>query len=148
MKTLLVLCAAVIGFLALPAIYSTVKGYTLWFWLNPKAQIFVDGQRVSGYLHKSGKVAIVTRLDLSRPRSYWIGLAGQSTATPAYCGSWSAPDFFVFAVGDVNMPCMGLKGIEANSETPDAPDRCSSHINNSTKIEFRTINGNSIRVML
>jgi hypothetical protein len=147
MKTLLVLCAAVIVFLALPAIYSTVKGYTIWFWLNPQAQIFVDGQRVSGYLHKSGKVAIVTRLDLSSPRSYWIGLTGQSTATPAYCGSWSAPDFFVFAVGDVNMPCMGLKGIEANSETPDAPDRCSSHISNSTKIEFRTIDGKSIKVI-
>jgi hypothetical protein len=144
MKNVVILCTAIIGFLALPAIYSTVKGYTIWFWLNPQAQIFVDGQRVSGYLHTSRNVAVVTRLDLSRPRSYWIGLARQFNATPAYCGSWSAPAFFVFAVGDVNMPCMGLKGAEANSETPDAPDRCSSYITNSTKIEFRTINGNLI----
>jgi hypothetical protein len=146
MKNLLLICAALVGFLAIPVIYSTAKGYTVWFWRNPQAQIFVDGQRVSGYLHTSGNVAIVTRLDLSSPRSYWIGL-GQSTGTPAYCGSWFAPRFFVFAVGDVNMPCMGLKGREANSETPDAPDWCMSHINNSTKIEFRTINGKSIRVM-
>jgi hypothetical protein len=41
MKNVVILCAAIIGFLALPAIYSTLKGYTIWFWRNPQAQIFV-----------------------------------------------------------------------------------------------------------
>jgi hypothetical protein len=147
MKNLLIACAILLGFLALPVIYSTAKGYTVWFWRNPHAQILVNGQRVAGYVHHSKHVMIVTRGDLAARRSYWVDVT-RPTALPNDCGAWSAPDFFVFAVGDINMPCLGLLGVETTSETPGAPDWNGPHTSSSTKIEFRTTDGKTIRVVI
>jgi len=82
------------GFVAVPIIYSTVKGYTTCFWRDPRGQVFVNGQRVPGYVHKSKHVIIVTRSDLEKRRSYWFGLDEHPATISNYCGSWSAPDFF------------------------------------------------------
>jgi hypothetical protein len=143
MKTILLICAAIIGFVAIPVIYSTVKGYTTWFWRNPHAQVFVNGQRVSGYVHASKHVIIVTRGDLADRHSYWFRLDGQSKTVSNYCGSWSAPDFFVFAVGDVNPPCFMIRetayDVEENLQ-PAVPITISA-----TKIEFYTRAGKLIR---
>jgi hypothetical protein len=109
MKNVIILCAAIVGFVAVPVTYSTMKGYTAWFWRNPCAQIFVNGRRVPGYVHQSKHVIIVTRGDLAKRHSYWFRLEGQSNTILNYCGSWSAPDFFVFAVGDVNPPCFMIR---------------------------------------
>ena len=94
MKNVLVICAAIAGFVAVSVIYSTVKGYTTWFWRDPCGQVFVNGQRVPGYVHKSKHVIIVTRSDLEKRRSYWFGLDEHPATISNYCGSWSAPDFF------------------------------------------------------
>lgn len=130
-----------------PLTYSTMKGYTQWFWRDTHARVFVNGRQISGYVHRSRRQIIVTRRDLTPPRSYWIELKRPSTVRPRYCGSWSAPDFFVFTVGDVNLPCLGLLGPESNSETPEAPD-LTPLVNSGNQIEFRTIDFQTIRVVL
>lgn len=141
MKNAVILCAVMIVFVAIPVVYSTVKGYTTWFWRDPHAQVFVNGQRVPGYVHQSKHAIIVTRGDLAKPRSYWV------TETPHYCGSWAAPDSFVFALGDENMPCLGLMGIEATSETATAPDRCVPVRIQGSTLEFQTIDFKRIKII-
>lgn len=144
MKPVLIICAAIIGFVAIPVIYSTVKGYTTWFWRNPRAQVFVNGQRVSGYVHKSKDVIIVTRADLAKRHSYWFRLNGQSTALSNYCGSWSAPDFFVFVMGDTNPPCFMIQ--EAAYDVEESPQPAVPILCDGAKIEFYTNDRKSIRV--
>jgi hypothetical protein len=116
MKTVLISCVSITCIFALAVLYSTAKGYTSWYWRNSHAVVLVDGRQVSGYVHRSVRKIILTRRDLAKPRSYWIDTTPPSTARPHYCGSWSAPNFFVFVVGDLNMPCMGLTGIESTQK--------------------------------
>jgi hypothetical protein len=144
MKNVLIICAGIIGFLALPVIYSTVKGYTTWFWRDPHAQLFVNGQRVPGYVHQSKHVIIVTRSDLAKRHSYWFGLDGQSTALSNYCGSWSAPDFFVFVMGDVNPPCFMIREIAYDIE--ESPQPGVPIVRHGRMIEFYTNDRKLIRV--
>jgi hypothetical protein len=144
MKNVLLICFGIIGLLALPVIYSTVKGYTTWFWRNPHAQVFVNGQRVPGYVHQSKHVIIVTRGDLAKRHSYWFGLNAQSTTTSSYCGSWSAPDVFIFAVGDVDPPCFMIQ--EAAYEVLESPQPAVPIVRDGTKIEFYTNDRKLIRV--
>jgi hypothetical protein len=140
-----ILIALLIG---VPIAYSTMKGYTTWFWRDFHAQVFVDGHQVPGYVHRSGRQIIVTLHDLTEPRSYWIELKDPSTAIPRFCGTWSAPSFFVFSIGDVNLPCLGLLGDESTSETPEAPDWSIPPTKNGAQIEFRTIDFHKIKVVL
>src|SRR5579859_761328 len=144
MKNVLLICAGIIGFLALPVIYSTVKGYTTWFWRDPHGQVFVNGQRVLGYVHQSKRVIIVTRSDLEKRHSYWFGLDEHSATISNYCGSWSAPDFFVFAVGDVNPPCFMIREIAYDVE--ESPQPAVPIVRSGTKLEFYTNDRKLIRV--
>jgi hypothetical protein len=144
MKSTFILCAAIIGFVAVPVIYSTMKGYTTWFWRNPHAQVFVNGQRVPGYVHQSKHVIIVTQDDLDKRHSYWFGLTGQSTTISNYCGSWSAPDFFVFVVGDAAPPCFMIQ--EAAYDAPESTQPTVPIIRDGTTIQFYTNDRKLIRV--
>src|ERR1041385_976041 len=113
---ILLICAAVIGLLSLPVIYSTAKGYTVWYWRNPHAQIFVNGHPVSGYVHQAKHGLIITRGDLPRRRSYLISFLDNGFISLIDCSPWTAPDSFVFAKGDLNPPCLTD---HTNSETPE-----------------------------
>jgi hypothetical protein len=145
MKTVLLICAAIMGFVAVSVIYSTVKGYTTWFWRNPHAQVFVNGQRVSGYVHQSKHVVIVTWHGTQRPHSYEIGLRDQSQNLLLDCGEWAAPRFFVFALGHVNPPCLATIGDESAYAAPGA---AAGPVQRDGKsFEFRTRDGKLIRVL-
>jgi hypothetical protein len=138
MKKLL-MAVVVLGLLGLPMIYSTAKGYTTWFWRNYHAQIFVDGKPVSGYVHQSNQVLIVTWGDLAERRSYWITLTDPATAR--LCASWSAPSVVIFAVGDVTDPCLINR---VTSETPDAP--CGPVQIQGNTLELHTTNNKIIKI--
>jgi hypothetical protein len=88
---ILLVCATVIGFLILAVIYSTAKGYTAWYWRNPHAQIFVNGHRVSGYVHQSKYGLIITRGDLRQRRSYIVSFLDNGAANLTDCSPWTAP---------------------------------------------------------
>jgi len=144
MRNVLLICAGIIGFLALPVIYSTVKGYTTWFWRDPRGQVFVNGQRVPGYVHRSKDVIIATRSDLEKRHSYWFGLERQSVTISNYCGSWSAPGFFVFVVGDTNPPCLMIQ--EAAYDVLESPQPAVPILCDGAKTEFYTNDGKLIRI--
>jgi hypothetical protein len=141
MKNWLLFGAAILGILAVPILYSTLKGYTVWYWRNPHAHILVNGQPVPGYVHESKNDLFVTRGDLPQHHSYLIRLTDQTKGTSHDCGDWSASSFFVFVIGHVDPPCfMNV----VSSETPEAsvgPVR----IHGAT-LEFQTTNGNVITV--
>jgi hypothetical protein len=53
MKNTLVACAAIAGFLAIPVTYSTLKGYTRWYWRDtPRSHSYdvVLKDQSSGFL--------------------------------------------------------------------------------------------------
>ena len=141
MKNLMIFAAALAGFLALPAIYSTAKGYTVWYWRNPHAQIFVDRQRVSGYVHQAKHGLIITRSDLPHRRSYIVSFLDNGV-TVVDCSPWTAPAFFVFVIRDLDPPCLTN---QTNSETPDGPwGGIRMH---GDVLEFQTTNNRVIRII-
>jgi len=144
MRNFLLICVAIVGFLAVPVVYSSAKGYTTWFWRDPHGQVFVNGQRVPGYVHQSKHVIIVTRTDLAKRHSYWFGLDEQSATISNYCGSWSAPDFFVFVMGDTNPPCFMIREIAYDVE--ESPQPAVPIVRSGAKIEFYTNDRKLIRV--
>jgi hypothetical protein len=146
MKSALIICAAIVGIFAIPVTYSTLKGYTRWYWRAPQTQVFVNGKSVPGYVHQSGQVFFITRRDTPRPHSHEIVLRDQSPGFLLDCGQWVAPRSFVFALGHVNPPCLSTIGAEPADATAEAPVGPFQHDGNS--FEFRTRDGKLIRVLL
>lgn len=150
MKNVLLICAGIIGFLALPVIYSTAKGYTTWFWRNPHAQVFVNGQRVPGYVHQSKRIIIVTRRETSKGHSYLIVLSEQFTPKILDCDvDWSAPPLPFFPMGHVNPPCLRVRflGNTTIHNPPEAPIG-PLKVDRTTTFEFHTEDGKLVRVLL
>ena len=116
MKATLFLAAAIVGFLIFAVVYSTAKGYIVWYWRNPHIRIFVDGRRVSGYVHESRHGLIVTRGDLPKRHSYIVSFLDAGTVNLTDCSPWTASASFVFVIQDVNPPCLANR---TNSETPE-----------------------------
>ena len=138
----MIICAVLIGFLALPMIYSTAKGYTVWYWRNPHAQIFVDGHRVSGYVHQSKHGLVITRGDLPQRHSYIVSFLDSGAANLTDCSPWAAPAFFVFVIRDLDPPCLIN---QTNSETPEGP--WGPVRIDGTRVEFQTTDNKVIRVI-
>lgn len=144
MKKALIVFAVAIGTLSIPFAYSTLHGYTRWYWRNHHSKILVDGRPVSGYVHESKRKIIVTRRETPKPHSYLIVLGDQYTATRLDCGDWFAPPFFVFPIGDVNPPCLSTIGDEAAYNEPDAP--VGPITIKGTVLEFHTKDGKLVTV--
>jgi hypothetical protein len=95
-----------VGILLIAAamIYSTVKGYTKWYF-RVNGEITVDGHATSGYMHANTQrtMLLLTRTDQSRPETYLVSLEhGKGVIA---CGLWHPIRFIPFPVGDVNPPC-------------------------------------------
>jgi len=142
MKILMIVCAVLVGFLVFPVIYSTAKGYTVWYWRDPHAQIFVDGHRVSGYVHQARDGLIVTRGDLPHRRSYIISFLDNGSITLTDCSPWIAPASFVFVIRDLDPPCFTNR---TNSETPEG--RWGPVQMHGDVLEFQTTNNKVIRLI-
>lgn len=138
----LLICALIVGFLALPVIYSTAKGYTVWYWRSPHMQIFVNGRRVPGYVHESKHGLIITRGDLLKRRSYIVSFLDNGDVSLLDCSPWTASDLPVVVIRDVNPPCLTNL---TNSETPEGPwGPVRMH---RRALEFATTNNNVIRIV-
>jgi hypothetical protein len=146
MKNILLICAGIIGFLALPVIYSTVKGYTTWYWRDSHAEILVDGLRVPGYLHESSKRLILTRRDTAKPHSYLL-ISNDRSATALDCGDWHPPSFFIIPIGDIN-PCTGSDILGETFVYYSAPEAPMGRVKiEGANLEFRTRDGKLVRVL-
>jgi len=102
-----VTASAFLVLVVLPGIYSTARGYTVWFFKISSPIITVDGKPTKGWLHKThdGRVVFFTRNDTDRPETYDLVLTDNGNGSVLSCDTWTAPRLPVFPVGDVNPPC-------------------------------------------
>jgi hypothetical protein len=145
MKSFLISCVVVLGILAIPIAYSTLHGYTRWYWRDSQAEVFVDGSKTHGYVHESKRTLIITRCDEAKSHSYLVVLPNGSKPNVLYCGDWTAPAFFVFPINHVNPPCTPMAfddSVLERPETPGSPLRV-----DGTMLELVTKDGKLIRVV-
>jgi hypothetical protein len=136
------LAAAPLLLLEIPITYSTLHGYSTWYWYSPHSRLFVDGQAVQGYVHRARRTRLVTRRDTQRPHSYLISYDGKFRGVVSHCGDWAAPPAPVFVIGHVNPPCWLVD--DPAEHRPEAP--ASSVTVRDDVLEFRTNDGKLIRV--
>lgn len=108
MKKRLIL-AATIAFLLFGAllIYAIFDPYLAWFHRVSHANVSVDGKSEIGWVHcdRGGKTFFLTHVAEGRKETYWLFFREQGSALIKKCAHWTAPNFPVFAIGDVNPPC-------------------------------------------
>ena len=116
--TITVTASAFLVLVVLPGIYSTAKGYTVWFFQIPSPVLTVDGKQTKGWLHKArdGRVVFFIRNDADRPETYDLVFTNSGNAYVMSCGTWTAPRLPVFPVGEVNPPCF-FKGSAGQNST-------------------------------
>lgn len=125
--------------LVIGLVYSTVKGYTTWYF-RVNGSVTVDGHDANGYLHANTKhtVLLVTRTDGSTPETYLVSL--QNSKMIVDCGEWHPIRFFPAPIGDVNTLCLFTDPVSIR----DAP-RGSTLITSHRSVEFLTASGKKIR---
>src|SRR5262249_11698670 len=121
-------------------LYSTMRGYTSWFF-RVNGTVTVDGRQTSGYLHANSQhtFLLVTRSDESEPETYLIPVDLQTTVSD--CGKWHPIRFFPMPIGDLNPPCSVFTD---PSQIRDAPIQ-STLIRRRNSVEFSTSSGKKIR---
>jgi hypothetical protein len=144
MKKVAIISLVVFGVLSLPLAYSTFNGYLTWYWRNSDALVLVNGLP-NGYVHGSGDFYFVTRTDVKK-RSYRVWQLDDGSAGAALCGRWVAPDWIVFAIGDVNPPCSPFDVDEGGLTRPESP--ASKPIVAKGTIRFTTRDGKQIQVTI
>jgi len=136
----------VIGVLvALVIVREAFWGYTQYFVMVPGAQLYSDGKRVSGWLHRGahGHEFILTRRSSTKRESYWITLRDEKDGLVRSCDDWAATRFPLVAIGDVNPPCFNLVPTEDPNPRPKSPERKLGF--GPSFIEFTADDGTRIR---
>lgn len=107
MRALKIAAVLFLVFVVAPLVYSAFDPYIVWYFADYHARLTVDGKPAPGRVHRdrSGRAIFVTRSDGEKPRTYLIELPSQTSGHVLSCGSWVAPRFPAFAIGDVNPPC-------------------------------------------
>lgn len=121
-------------------IYSTVKGYTTWYF-RVNGKVTVDGRATSGYMHANTQrtLMLLTRTDQVKPETYLVALEpGQGIVD---CGPWHPIRFIPFPTGAVNPPCSTL-GVDP-ATVVDAP-LAKSLVLRRRSVEFSTSSGRKI----
>jgi len=120
--------------------YSTVQGYTTW-WFRRTGLVTVDGVP-NGYLHRNSKrsAVIITRSDLSPKQSYLVDLSGSKFLL--HCGEWHAPRVPAFPIGDLSSPC-SIFNNGTDMVTADNP-LFSTLVVRPNAVEFSTTQGRKV----
>jgi len=94
-------------FLVVAIVYSTEKGYTIWYF-RVNGTVTVDGRKTSGYMHANTQrnILLITRTDGSRSETYLVPVENDKLAFD--CGDWHPIRFLPIPIGDLNPPCSGL----------------------------------------
>lgn len=142
MKRLFIqLALLAVALLALSVAYSTLHGYTTW-WFWRRAVVTVDG-KPAGYLHRprNGPAVIITRTDTWPHQSYLVSVSGPRFLI--HCGVWSAPRFLAFPIGDVNQPCSAFSNGADDPNADNAVFR--TLVVQARSVEFTTNSGKRIK---
>ncbi len=126
--------------LATGMVYSTVKGYTTWYF-RVNGAVTVDGHETTGYLHANSQhtFLLVTRTDAARPQTYLVPLASEARILD--CGEWQPIRFVPNPVGDGNPSCNVFTG---PANVRDAPIQ-STAVRRRNSVEFSTVSGKRVR---
>lgn len=121
--------------------YSTVKGYTTWYF-RVNGSVAVDGRPTGGYMHTdtSRTVLLITRTDGSRPETYRVPLSNSKAIHD--CGTWHPVRFLPNPVGDLNPRCSGSDAQPSN--IIDAP-LGATLIQSGRSIQFTTASGKKVK---
>ena len=121
-------------------IYSTVKGYTTWYF-RVNGKITVDGHSTSGYMHANTQrtLLLLTRTDQVQPETYLVALEHGKGIVD--CGQWHPIRFIPFPIGDVNPPCSAF--VVDPATVLDAP-LTKSLVLRRRSVEFSTSSGRKI----
>jgi hypothetical protein len=114
------LAGALLIFVALAMVYSTVKGYTAWFFRIPGAIFTVNGARAKGWLHRArnGRAAFFTVAYPTKSETYDLVFGSDGKGQVLGCGTWVAPRLPVIPIGDVIPPCF-LEGTAGRNLTKE-----------------------------
>ena len=139
---------AAISFLALFAAVIThevFSPYTAWYFVVPNARITLDGRRQPGWLHRGNhrEALFLTRRDEGRAESYLIWVPHDRQGIVWSCGTWTAPRFPAFPIGDVNPPCWMFSASEAPLPKPTLPVR--NLVAQPGSVEFTADDGSRLR---
>ena len=131
------------------SIYSTSHGYTSWYALLPTARINLKGKPNSGYVHwadggEFGYNLVVTTKEPWSGTTYWIVVPVGHHPSMRRCGRWTAPRLPVFAIGDVNPPCL-IFGEGDESLNAEEQDRRNLVVG-SGFVEFTADDGKRVKV--
>ena len=142
-------CVGIVGrlilltgiFLLVAIAYSTVKGYTVWYF-RVSGSVTVDGRKTSGYMHANTRrnTLLVTRTDGSRLETYLVPAEGGKFIFD--CGDWHPIRFLPIPMGELNPPCSGLN--ERQGSVIDPPV-VSTVVRARRAVEFSTASGKSVK---
>ncbi len=128
------------------SVYSTVHHNTAWYVMLPTARLAIDGKQNIGYAHRAdgggfGYDLVVTTREPWKGNTYWIVIPTGHKPSMRRCEGWTAPRSPLFAIGDVNPPC--LFETEQRS-TPEPAER--NLISGPNFIEFTADDAKRVRV--
>jgi hypothetical protein len=139
----------ILGFLVFAAIvlfasamlYSTVKGYTTWYF-RVNGQVTVDGHTTSGYIHVNTQrtLLLLTRTDGAEPETYLVSIVGNKQIFD--CGDWHPIRFLPVPIGHLNPPCSVFTADPA--KVVDPPVSATLAIARRS-IEFSTVSGKRVK---
>jgi hypothetical protein len=125
---------------ALALVYSTVKGYTTWYF-RVDGQVLVDGRETSGYMHANADrtILLITRTDGTKAETYLVPVADRAAIRD--CGDWKLVRFIPNPVKDVNPPCSTLTDSAKASDEPVS----STLVREGRFVSFSTASGKKIK---
>lgn len=120
--------------------YSTVKGYTTWYF-RMSGVVTVDGHETSGYLHASADrtILLVTRTDGKKAETYLVPVAGRAAIWD--CGEWTPVRFFPNPVGDLPSRCFAMTNSAKISDAPIS----STLVREGRFVSFSTASGKNVK---
>jgi hypothetical protein len=128
-------------FLAGAMLYSTLKGYTTWYF-PVNGQVTTDGRETGGYMHANPQrtLLLLTRTDGSRPETYLVSLRDDKGILD--CGGFHPTRFFPIPIGDVNPPCSAFTVDPA--KIIDAP-LSMTLVRGQRSVEFSTVSSKKVK---
>jgi len=129
--------------------YTTVRGYTTWYFMLPSARLTVDGKPTDGRLHRHTdgrwKITYLTRKDAGRIESYRVTQDIDRGTGVSSCGDWTAPQWPVFPVNHQAVPCFFFVAAEEHPGKVEAEPPARNLQVGPNFIEFTADDGKRIR---
>jgi hypothetical protein len=124
LKALAGLVVAVMLLIAAMFAYTTVRGYTTWYFMVTDSRITVDGKPTNGRLHRMtfhrGTTYFLTRKGEGNVESYRVTRTDRGDRVSS-CKGWTAPHWIVFPLNHQEMPCIVWVAAEEHHNVVEEP---------------------------